>query len=206
VGGLTASFFHHRFHNASFNIKEKRPSRDLKIVLVVTSLGILATIFSVFIAVSLPKTAVKIYIAILVIIMGFLVTSKITFNFSWKKLLGIGVLSAFNKGITGGGYGPVVTSGQTIIGNGYRSSIATTTFAEGPICIAGFLTYFFLKGFNSWSFLFALILGSVLAAPIGAFLTSKFDETKVKPILGLLTIISGIWMLVQTLLGIASFG
>ena len=206
VGGLTASYFHHRFQNGDFSIKDKQLSKDFKIVLVVTSLGILATIFSVFVAVSIPKIYVKLYIATLVIMMGILVLRKITFNFSWKKLYGIGILSAFNKGLTGGGYGPVVTSGQTIIGNHYKSTVATTTFAEGPICIVGFLTYFILKGFSDWQFLLALTLGAALAAPIGALLTSKFNEAKVKPILGWLTIISGTWMLIQTLLCIASFG
>ena len=206
LGGIISSFFHHKYHNADFSVIDKKPSKDLATVIFLTFFGILATVFSVFIAVNLPKNLIKIYIGILVILMGFLVISKFKLTFSWKKVLILSLLSAFNKGITGGGYGPVVASGQTIIGSKYKSSIATTIFAKAPICIAGFLSYFFLKGFNDWYFLSALITGSVLAAPIGAYLTSKLDESKIKPILGLVIIISGFWILAQVLLGIAYSG
>jgi len=200
VGGIISTFFHHKFRNAEFNITNKRLSKDLKIVIFMTSFGILATIFSVFIAVNLPKDLIKIYIGILVVIMGFLVISKFRLSFSWKKVFAISILSAFNKGITGGGYGPVVTSGQAIIGNKYKNSIATTIFSKTLICIIGFLSYFFLKGFNDWYFLLALIIGTASAAPIGSYFTSKFDENKIKPILGLIIIISGICILAQVLL------
>jgi len=32
-------------------------------------------------------------------------------SFSWKRLIAIGLISSFNKGISGGGYGPLVTGG-----------------------------------------------------------------------------------------------
>ena len=41
-GGFTAAIFHHQFENANFT----KGSRDLKIVLIVTSLGIVATILA----------------------------------------------------------------------------------------------------------------------------------------------------------------
>jgi len=44
--------------------------------------------------------------------MGTIRLLRTRFNFSWKKIFGIEILSAFNKGISGGGFGPVVTSGQ----------------------------------------------------------------------------------------------
>ena len=82
-------------------------TRDLKVVFVVTSLGILVTIIAALTAISIPKVALKTYIGVLVLAMGIILLLRTRFNFSWKKILGIGILSAFNKGISGGGFGPM---------------------------------------------------------------------------------------------------
>jgi uncharacterized membrane protein YfcA len=64
--------------------------------------------------------------------MGILLLSRKKFTFSWKKIYLIGILSGFNKGLTGGGFGPVTTAGQMIGGRNGKNSIGTTTFAEAP--------------------------------------------------------------------------
>lgn len=79
-------------------------------------------------------------------------------------MLAVGVLSAFNKGISGGGFGPVVTSGQIIAGREGKSSIGTTTFAEAPICIAGFLTFLAAKGVSDWNLVVFLGIGALAGA------------------------------------------
>ena len=212
-GGFVASIFHHKFTNASFRAKTINPkiiikklkevgitksfkigfSEDIKIVFIISSLGIVSTILAVIFALSIPKWALKSYIGVLVILMGFILLSKRQFKFTWKKMLGIGILSSFNKGLSGGGFGPVVTTGQIIAGNNSKSSIASTTLSEVPICLTAFLTYFLINGFSDWIFLSALTLGSVIAAPLGALLTSKINEKRLRPILGTITLILGIW-------------
>lgn len=98
-----------------------------------------ATIFAVLIAINIPKVFLKTYIGILVLIMGLLLFSRKKFTFSWKKIYLVGILSGFNKGLTGGGFGPVTTAGQMIGGRNGKNSIGVTTFAEVPICLVGFL-------------------------------------------------------------------
>lgn len=215
AGGFTASMFHHKFSNANFRPKTFNPkriitkikeigikksfiigfTRDFKIVFIISALGIITTIFSALIAVNIPKQILTNYIGILVIIMGIVLLSKARFQFTWKKMLGIGILSSFNKGLSGGGFGPVVTAGQVIAGNDPKASIASTTLAEAPICVTAFITYYLTKGFTEWNFLLAMTLGSMAAAPLGAILTSKIDSTKFKPILGILSLILGTWVL-----------
>lgn len=215
AGGFTASMFHHKFSNANFRPKTFNPTRiinkikeigiiksfilgftkDTKIVFIISALGIIATIFSAIIAVSIPKNILTKYIGILVIAMGIVLLSRAKFNFTWKKMLGIGLLSSFNKGLSGGGFGPVVTAGQVISGNDPKAAIASTTLAEAPICVTAFITYYLAKGFTEWNFLLAMMLGSIAAAPLGAMLTSKIDSTKFKPILGILSLVLGVWVL-----------
>ena len=106
-GGLSASVFHHQFENVSF-----RPdSKDFKIVLIISGFGIVATVFAALISINLPKIILKTYIGIMVLVMGFIILLNRTFIFSWGKMIAIGIISAFNKGISGGGFGPVVTGG-----------------------------------------------------------------------------------------------
>ena len=220
LGGLIASIFHNKFANAEFRPKITNPkkivgkirdlgiiesfkrgfTKDFKIAFAVSALGILATIFSVIVAVNVSKTFLKTYIGVLVLVMGVVLLSKLSFKFTWKKIIAIGLISSFNKGLSGGGFGPIVTSGQVIAGNGPKRSIAATTLSEAPICLVGFLTYALTKGFDSWTFLAVLSAGAIIAAPLGALLTSKMNEKKLRPLLGILALGLGIWMLAKVFL------
>ena len=216
-GGLTASIFHQQFENVNFS----RKSDDLKVVFIIVGFGIIATIIAVFIAVNIPKTAVKTYIGVLVIIMGTLLLTNKTFKFSWGKMAAVGVVSAFNKAISGGGFGPVVTGGQLVSGQKATNAVGITTLAEAPICIIAFLTYLILRVvkeidgsilempvsnflsllFSSqviqWELLLALIMGSVIVAPFAAF-TTKLTKNKLRYIIGSIIIVLGLWTLYKT--------
>ena len=216
-GGLTASIFHQQFENVNFN----RKSDDLKVVFIIVGFGIIATIIAVFIALNIPKTAIKTYIGILVIVMGTLLLMNKTFTFSWGKMAAIGIVSAFNKAISGGGFGPVVTGGQLVSGQKATNAVGITTLAEAPICIIAFLTYlivrvtkeidvsilempvskffslFFSSDLIQWELLLALILGSVIVAPFAAF-TTKFTKDKLRYIVGTIIIVLGVWTLYKT--------
>ena len=112
AGGFAASVFHHRFRNACF----KWRTRDSNIVMIITVSGILATIFAAIIAISIPKAYLSLYIGALVIVIGAILLSNANFRFKWKRIISIGIISAFNKGMSGGGFGPVITGGQIVSG------------------------------------------------------------------------------------------
>jgi uncharacterized membrane protein YfcA len=198
MGGATASVFHHKFHNATFTMK----SPDSKVVMIVAGCGILATIGAVAIAFSIPKIALKIYISSMVLVMGLLILFGVRLSFSWGKMMFIGVLSAFNKALTGGGYGPVVTGSQIICGKEEKSSIGCTDFAEVPICLASFLAYVVVttatKQHLDWTLVACLGIGAVVSAPIGAFITKVIPTKPLKLIIGLLITGEGIWSFIKT--------
>jgi uncharacterized membrane protein YfcA len=219
LGGFTASIFHHRLKNVNLALKTMNPrtitkklselgfiesfkrgtTKDFKVSFCIASLGIIATIIAALAAINIPKTVLKTYIGILVLVMGLILLFGPEFRFSWRRMVAVGVLSAFNKGLSGGGFGPVVTSGQVIAGRDGKSSIAATTFAEAPICIVGFLTFLITKGISDWNLVVFLSIGALLGAPLGALLTSKFkSEKRLKSILGILALVLGIWTLVKT--------
>jgi len=217
-GGFTASVFHHQLKNVSFS----KNSTDLKIVFVITSCGIFTTIIAALIAINLPKVVLKTYIGVLVLIMGVIVLRNRKFSFSWRKIIGVGILSAFNKGLSGGGFGPVVTGGQILAGQKHRGAIGATTLSEAPICIVSFCTYLigrtileikspvldipfaefttimFSPKMFQWELILSLLLGSIFVAPFGAITTRILKEDKLHVVLGLLISVLGIWTLMKT--------
>lgn len=194
VGGFAAARFHHVFGNASLSID----SDNMKSTAIISLLGVLATVLAALIAVNVSKEFVKGYIAVLVLVMGLIILIGKVFAFSWKRLIGLGLLSAFNKGISGGGFGPLITSGQIVIGEKFKNAVAITTAAEAPICIAGFMTYLICTVFNKslsldWAIIGALCIGAAVAAPIGAYLTKRLPEKKLRLVIGIGCILVGGW-------------
>lgn len=195
VGGFIASFRHHKFKNASFELK----SKDFKIALFIIGLGIMAVIFGAFVGVNIPKVWLNTYIGILCIIMGGIVLWHKTFKFSWKKIAGIGILSSFNKALSGGGFGPVVASGQIISGRDSKKAIGTTDFAEAPICLLAFMSWFLMNKLPDLNLLIPLTAGAMIGGFLGPLALSRVkSKTKLKLTLGILVIILGIWTLFKT--------
>ncbi len=188
MGGLLAAWSHHRQENASFTIH----SRDLWASIWIGFLGVVATCAAAVINLSFGARNVRLYIAILVTAVGLLLLCGLRFKLSPLKLAFIGILSAFNKGISGGGFGPLVTGGQMIVGQATKTAVAATTLAEAPICIAGFLMYCHIGGTINEELCAALCIGSLLGAPLGARITKKlkYERTLVGAVCLLLGVIS----------------
>lgn len=194
VGGLSASYFHHSFENANFAWKNKdgKLSDDLKTVLWISSLGFLASAFASFIGSTyLSKETLSTYIGTLVFIMGLFVLVGFTFEYKQWKMVLVGFVSALNKGLSGGGFGPLVTGGQMMLGSEHKKAVGVTTFSEGPICIAGFLSYWYFNGIDRWDIVVALTIGSLCASRLGAFTTKKLAGWRLREIISFLLIVLG---------------
>ena len=220
MGGFTASMFHQRLRNASFSKK----SKDLRNFLIITIFGCLATIIGAVVAISIPQIVLTTYIGALVLAMGILIIIRLSFRFSYVNILIVGIVSAFNKSLSGGGYGPIVTSGQIIGGHTPKRSVGVTTLAEAPICIVGFLAYiiaklikqgkgaFFARPVDDivtsifspallrWDLIVALVIGAMLIAPLGPRLTKAIHREKWNYVLGPIMIVLGTLVLLKNLL------
>jgi len=195
IGGISGTVSHHRFENANF----RGLTRDTKIVLARIIPGLMVVTVGVFAAVNLPKLWLKTYIGILVIVMSTLCLSPIKYKFAWWKHYAIGALAAFNKALTGGGFGPVTSTGGIIGGLEAKVSIATTTFAEVCICSASFIVYLFFVGVD-WTFALSLCIGAFIGGIIGPYICSRVSHRGLRKSVGILGIVSGIWLLWRVLL------
>lgn len=190
ISGLSAAFFHHRFKNSNFKIG----AIDFKVAMVMAACSVLGVLIAVVIALNLPAFYVKLYIGILVFTMGLLIllSLKRNFKFSWKKIISLGLLASFNKGISGGGYGPLVTSGQILAGVQSKNAIGITSLAEGLTCLAGVLTYFLFTDHTvDWSLAPYLALGAVLSVPLAAYTVKKFNPNRLRLVVGIATLALG---------------
>jgi uncharacterized membrane protein YfcA len=134
---------------------------------------------------------------ILIIGLIILVRRKRGFSFSWKGLIAVGLISAFNKGASGGGYGPLVTGGQIISGRDARSSIGSTTLAEALVCIVAFLIYLAMRVDIRWTLAAAIAIGSVLASPPAALTTKKIQTGSLKLTIGIIVTLLGVLTLAR---------
>jgi len=191
ISGLAAAFTHQKFHNVNF----RAGSIDLKIALTVAGCSIFGSLAAVALALNLPSFYVRLYIGLLVMSMGIfiLLTLKKTFLFSYRKISLLGLIAAFNKGISGGGYGPIVTSGQILSGVNSKNAIGITSLAEGLTCLIGVITYLvFTNHIVDWTLAPSLILGAILSVPLAAWAVKKYKAKHFKLIVGLATLVLGL--------------
>ena len=196
IGGFSAGIWHHKYGNVNFS---NHKTVDFKRVYFIVVAGIIGVVVAAFIGIKAPKDLLTAYIGVVVLVMGVLLLSGKTFKFTWKKLSVIGAISAFNKGLSGGGYGPVVTGGQAIIGVNGKNSVAITDLAEAPICIAGFSVYLSSVGIIDPLFTLSLCVGAILAPPLGAYITKRIPAGKFLKLLGAVIFILGVLTLAKVL-------
>ena len=137
--------------------------------------GVVGAAIGAYALVSLPGDAIKPFIALYLLSMGLLIL--------WKTFRGVGqrrqvrhvsilgLTGGFCDAIGGGGWGPVVTSTLVARGQDPRTSIGSVNLAEWFVTVSASLVFMLTIGLSNWPTIAALILGGVLAAPLGAAAT-----------------------------------
>ena len=195
ITGVSAGLAHHRVGNVCF----KRGSIHLNICIVLALCSIIGASIAVFLAISIPSIWLKTYIGFIVLIMGILVllTLNKEYKFSWKKIIGLGLIAAFNKGMSGGGYGPVVTGGQILSGVKGNNAVGITSMAEGLTCIVGVIVFILSPELVDWNLAPSLILGALFSVPFSTIIVKKLPTKSLKVAIGFLTVILGIVTLLK---------
>ncbi len=199
ITGLLAGFFHHRHQNVNF----RKGTLDSKIAGLMSACSVVGALVAVFVAIKLPTFYLKLYIALIVLAMGItiLVTLRHTFSFSWRKLSFLGLIASFNKGLSGGGYGPIVTGGQIISGVASKSAVGITSLAEGLTCLVGVVAYFAVTNHTiDWKLAPYLVIGAVLSVPLATLTVRKMKAKNLKIAVGVATLALGIFTLAKTVL------
>jgi uncharacterized membrane protein YfcA len=155
-----------------------------------SSVGVVA---AVVVALNIPKTLLTYYIGGIVLLMGvlILVTANRIMALSWRGILGVSFLASFNKGLSGGGYGPLVMGGQILSGVHPRNAVGITAFAEAVTCFVGFCTYLWLGKTIDWGLVVLLLAFAVPAVPLAALTVGRVPPQRLKILVGIFIVLLG---------------
>jgi uncharacterized membrane protein YfcA len=214
--GLFAAIMHHKSGNVHFDFSRDRNhpvavklgklgyiprSLDSKIALLLGLCSFVGATSSVFVAVHISAAVAGLIIGIVVLAMGILILHrrKKESSFSWRKITVLGTVAAFNKGLSGGGYGPLVTAGQILSGVDTKSSVAITSLAESITCLVGFLAYLALNTTIDWRLILLLIPGAMAAVPFAAKTVKLLPGKQFMIIVGICTTTLGILTILKAI-------
>lgn len=217
--GISAGILHNIMGNAEFKFSSLKPSvvaanfkkegllktiqtsmsQNMKVMLLMTGMSFVGMISAVWIVSYIPKDGLKLFIAIMVLCIGIyiLLTFQKTYRFSKIKLSIISVIAAFNKGISGGGYGPVVTSGQIVSGIESKNAVAIASLSEGITCFIGVVAYSVADTKVNFSLAPYLIIGGLLSVPFATMTLKKINTRTMKMAIGIITILLGVISLLK---------
>ena len=177
-------------------------SRDSRIAVILGACSLVGTVGAVVLAISIPGLWLKLFIGTVVLGMGVLIVLRRNAppRFSWRRIVGLGIVAAFNKGLSGGGYGPLVTSGQILSGVKTKSSVAITSLSESFTCLVGVVTYIALGAATDLRLAPWLIGGALVSVPFSALTVKRLSLTRLTLVVGLATMILGGVTLAKALL------
>jgi uncharacterized membrane protein YfcA len=197
VSGTTAGLLHHRLGNVDL----RWGTRSASTMWILALCSVVGTVAAVILAVKLPTVWVKAYIGFMILGIGLFILAvpRMAGAFSWKRIVGLGTVAAFNKGISGGGYGPLVTGGQVLIGVPEKHAIGITSLAEGLVCLVGLALYLTLQGGLYWSLAGPLTLGALISVPAATLTVRVLPERMLRQAIGYATVFLGTLSLVSLL-------
>ncbi len=193
VGGFIASWRHQRLENANFN----KGTIDHQITVTLIWCGVFACFVAVFLAISLPPRLLNTYIGVLVTIIALMILSGKALIMTANKIYLLGGISAFNKALSGGGFGPLVAGGQLVFKERCeKGAIGSTDFAEAPICLLSFLLWLLANEAPPLALMMPLCAGAAIGGFLGPKALSKLKaKQRLKQFLGVLILIEGILIL-----------
>ncbi len=180
--GLIGAYMHKEYGNVEWRFSPF--SETVKLMMIIAGVGILAVTFSItsiYGVLKLGDAWIKFYVVVLLLVMGLtaLFNCKKAPAYRPKKMYFFGALAGFNKGIGGGGYGPVVTIGGLLSGVPAKTMIAITAFSEGFVCIVSILVWFFWLNHGvviDFILLPSMMLGSLLSVVAAPYTTRVLPE------------------------------
>lgn len=153
---------------------------------------------------SIPGDAIKPYISIFLLILGFYVLYRFLFKFNApkqmkegnkKNFIPLGFIAGFFDATGGGGWGPIAT--PVLLTNNKmepRKVIGSVDTSEFAIAVSSTLGFLITLGWTqiNYQWVAALIIGGLFAAPIAAWLVKIIPASLLGTLVGGIIIITNI--------------
>lgn len=178
---------------------------DKRLFLMLGVAGVIGGAIGAWLLSNIDGKAVRPYIATYLLLIGIIILVK-AFRLSRPredaKLIyaaPLGVAGGFLDAVGGGGWGPMVTS--TLIGSGHapRKVIGSVNAAEFFVTVAVSTTFFIELGTAHVNHIAALVIGGVLAAPLGGYVVRHLRPHLLMGVVGLLVIGLSLYQLARAL-------
>ena len=187
--GAAAGLLHQRDGNVNF-LRDARARRTALLLIGLSAAGAIA---AATLAMKISKEMLTLFIATIIIAMGIVILLTLNRPFRYRAggVVAIGAVAAFNKGLSGGGYGPLVTAGQVVSGLPSKNAVAITSVAEAFTCVVGLAAYLALGRQINWGLTVPLVTGALLSVPIATLTVRRLPEKGMRLIVGLVTLALG---------------
>jgi uncharacterized membrane protein YfcA len=195
--GIGAGLLHHR----DGNIDLLRDWKARKTIVLLSVLSAIGAVSAATLALHISKHLLTVIIAIIILSVGFVILSTIRRQLRYRvaHIIGLGAVAAFNKGLSGGGYGPLVTGGQVVSGMTGKQAVAVTSLAEAVTCFVGLIAYIVMGNLLDWSLAVPLTLGALMSVPLATLTVRKMPEALMRGCIGGATCALGVLMIVKLL-------
>lgn len=164
--------------------------------------GVLGAILGAWVLANINTAAARQIIFAYLLIMGLWILFRSARKFvvrndpvAWTTPLGFA--GGFLDATGGGGWGPVVTT--TLIGSGHapRRTIGSVNATEFFVTTAAATTFFLELGAAPLHYLIPLVIGGVLAAPLGGWAVKHVSPRPLMITVGLLILVISTWQLLR---------
>jgi uncharacterized membrane protein YfcA len=117
-----------------------------------------------------------------------------------KVIEPLGLVGGFLDAAGGGGWGPVVTSNLLVQGSSPRETIGTVNTAEFFLTTTISATFIFTLGFAAFTLqTLGILIGGLLAAPLGGWLAKKVPARPLMAMVGVLLTLTSAFSIYQAL-------
>lgn len=169
--------------------------------------GIFGAFLGAYLLTNIPTTYIKPFIAVYLLVMGILIIEKsferkplIIRSFLWikdklrmdhdpkwgNKLFPFGALGGLLDSVGGGGWGPIITLTLFFKGENLRQAIGSVVVAEFFVTLTASIALLAALKLEHWQTIAGLIIGGILAAPLGPFITKKLPLKPLMLMVGIL--------------------
>jgi uncharacterized membrane protein YfcA len=155
--------------------------------------GVLGAILGAWILSNLDISAARRYVYLYLLVMGIYILLKSMQIAPVRQVSGrwtapLGFAGGFLDASGGGGWGPIVTS--TLIGAGHapRQTVGSVNAAEFLVAFAASATFFVELGAAHLQHLVPLVIGGVLAAPLGGWAIKRVSARVLMAAVGTLIV------------------
>jgi uncharacterized membrane protein YfcA len=202
AAAITALFYY--LHG---NVEFTRTSDDSKIAITLSLAGILGASIAITLFYTLfyiNPQLLQIYIALALLLVGLLVLLKIQRHLTHGQIFALGAIAAVNKGLSGGGYTPILTGGLMLSGRNNKQAIGATKVAKAVTSLTAVLLYILLGRLifdvSFINLIVPLTIGTLFGAPLASYLVKRTPSHRLTLIIGVTITLLGVFTLFKTII------